>query len=76
MEGATASRETVLGMQSDYYHVLAKEESVERDFIWMCSAWGGGAGSQSVRVSPWKIFYIFSFSNQLKFSHVLMPLYR
>lgn len=55
MEGATDSGEDILGMDIDYNMFWQKR----RIFLW---------GGISVGVSPWKIFYIFSFKNQLKIS--------
>lgn len=64
MEGATDSGEGVLGMERDC-DMFWQKRSYWRE---ICISSGGirtwGEG-MSVEVSPWKIFYIFSFANSV-----------
>lgn len=65
MEGATDSGEGVLGMERDC-DMFWQKRSYWREICISSGGirtWGEGV---SVEVSPWKIFYIFSFANQLK----------
>ena len=67
MEGATASRETVLGMQSDYEHVWQKR-SQWKEISSGCVQPGVGMGEAKVLESALgKYFTFLAFQTNLNF---------